>query len=92
MTLHVGKANAVDPEELGAAAVDYLFYSGYVALGYFSAKLVAHARPHGDAFLKNKLDTARFYFTRILPRAIAHASAIRAGAATLMAMDDAAFG
>ncbi|HWT15727.1 MAG TPA: acyl-CoA dehydrogenase C-terminal domain-containing protein [Patescibacteria group bacterium] len=92
LTLHVGKANAVDPEELGAAAVDYLFYSGYVALGYFSAKLVAHARPHGDAFLKNKLDTARFYFTRILPRAIAHASAIRAGAATLMAMDDAAFG
>jgi alkylation response protein AidB-like acyl-CoA dehydrogenase len=92
LTLHVGKASMANPEELGAASVDYLFYSGYVAMAYFSAKLVAHARPHGDAFLKNKLDTARFYFTRILPRAAAHASAIRAGAATLMAMDEEAFG
>ncbi len=92
LTIHVGKASMANPEELGAASVDYLFYSGYVAMAYFSAKLVAHARPHGDAFVKNKLDTARFYFTRILPRAAAHASAIRAGAATLMAMDEAAFG
>jgi alkylation response protein AidB-like acyl-CoA dehydrogenase len=92
LTVHVGKASMANPEELGAASVDYLFYSGYVALAYFSAKLVAHARPHGDAFLKNKLDTARFYFTRILPRAAAHASAIRAGAATLMSMDEEAFG
>ena len=92
LTLHVGKANLANPEELGAAAVDYLFYSGYVALAYFSARLVASARPHGDAFLKNKLDTARFYFTRILPRTASHAAAVRAGAATLMAMDDEAFG
>ena len=92
LTLHVGKANLANPEELGAAAVDYLFYSGYVALAYFSARLVASARPQGDAFLKNKLDTARFYFTRILPRAASHAAAVRAGAATLMAMDDEAFG
>ncbi len=92
LTIHVGKASMANPEELGAASVDYLFYSGYVAMAYFSAKLVAHARPHGDAFVKNKLDTARFYFTRILPRAAAHASAIRAGAATLMAMEEEAFG
>ncbi len=92
LTIHVGKASMANPEELGAASVDYLFYSGYVAMAYFSAKLVAHARPHGDVFVKNKLDTARFYFTRILPRAAAHASAIRAGAATLMAMDEDAFG
>ncbi|HRG16224.1 MAG TPA: acyl-CoA dehydrogenase C-terminal domain-containing protein, partial [Pseudomonadota bacterium] len=92
LTIHVGKASMANPEELGAASVDYLFYSGYVAMAYFSAQLVAHARPHGDAFLKNKLDTARFYFTRILPRAAAHASAIRAGAATLMAMEEEAFG
>ncbi|MCC6559939.1 MAG: acyl-CoA dehydrogenase C-terminal domain-containing protein, partial [Xanthomonadales bacterium] len=92
LTLHVGKASMANPDELGAAAVDYLFYSGYVSLAYFSARLVAAARPQGDAFLKNKLDTARFYFTRILPRAASHAAAIRAGAATLMAMDDEAFG
>ncbi|MBK6727941.1 MAG: acyl-CoA dehydrogenase C-terminal domain-containing protein [Xanthomonadales bacterium] len=92
LTLHVGKANLANPDELGAAAVDYLFYSGYVSLAYFSARLVASARLQGEAFLKNKLDTARFYFTRILPRAASHAAAVRAGAATLMAMDDEAFG
>ncbi|MBK7145745.1 MAG: acyl-CoA dehydrogenase C-terminal domain-containing protein [Xanthomonadales bacterium] len=92
LTLHVGKASMANPDELGAAAVDYLFYSGYVSLAYFSARLVASARLQGEAFLKNKLDTARFYFTRILPRAASHAAAVRAGAATLMAMDDEAFG
>src|SRR5690606_21282012 len=49
LTLHVGKASLANPEELGAASVASLFYSGYVAMAYFSAKLVAHARPHGDA-------------------------------------------
>jgi hypothetical protein len=92
LTLHVGKASSGNADELGAAAVDYLFYSGYVSLAYFSAAQVAPARRHGDASLKNKLATARFYFTRILPRAAAHAAAIRAGAATLMTLDDEAFG
>jgi hypothetical protein len=83
-----------DPEEIGAASTDYLFYSGYVVLAYWWARSVAAANASGrDAdFVQAKLETARFYFARILPRTAAHAAAIRAGAASLMAMDQARFG
>ncbi len=78
-----------DPEELGAASYDYLFYSGYVTLAYWWARSVAAAagssRP--DAFKAAKRETARFYFARMLPRTLAHAAAIGSGAAPLMAMD-----
>ncbi len=92
ITIHIGRETLGNADEMGAAAVDYLFYSGYVSLAYFSARLVAAAKSQPADFRKGKLDTARFYFTRILPRAAMHHAAIRAGAVTLMAMDDAAFG
>ncbi len=80
-----------NPDEIGAAAYDYLFYSGYVALAYFWARsvVVAASKP---ALHEAKLQTARFYFTRILPRVGTHAAAIRAGASTLLDMPDANFG
>ena len=85
---------AANPEELGAASTDYLFYSGYVVLAYWWARSVvaaaASARPQG--FKDAKRDTARFYFARMLPRTLAHKSAIESGAATLMALDEAGFG
>ena len=85
---------ATNPEEIGAASTDYLFYSGYVVLAYWWARSVAAAQAsaHGDAFKQAKRETARFYFARILPRTLAHAAAIESGADTLMAMDDAHFG
>ncbi len=88
-----GKAQG-DPDEIGAAAVDYLFYAGYVALAYFWARSVAAANASAQSadFKSAKLHTARFYFTRILPRTRAHLAAIRAGADTLMALPDALFG
>ena len=78
---------------MGAASVDYLFYSGYVALAYWWAKAVAavDAGDHPEAFRAAKRETARFYFARILPRTQAHAAAMRSGAASLMALDAALF-
>jgi len=83
-----------NPDEIGAAAVDYLFYAGYVALAYFWARSVAaaNASAQSEDFKAAKLHTARFYFTRILPRTRTHLAAIRAGADTLMALPDALFG
>ena len=80
---------AGDPEEIGAASTDYLFYSGYVTLAYWWARSVAaaNASAHPQSFRQSKLETARFYFARILPRTLAHAAAIESGAAPLMAMD-----
>ncbi|RYZ71863.1 MAG: acyl-CoA dehydrogenase [Lysobacteraceae bacterium] len=94
LTQGVLQRAALDPEEIGAASTDYLFYSGYVALAYYWARSVAaaNASSHGDAFKQAKLETARFYFARMLPRTLAHAAAIESGAAPLMAMDAERFG
>jgi hypothetical protein len=76
---------AANPEELGAAATDYLYYSGYVTLAYLWARSVvaAEASSQSAAFKQAKRDTAAFYFARILPRTLMHKAAIEAGVQTL---------
>ena len=92
LTMLVGAAAMNDPEEVGAASVDYLMYSGYLVLAWFWAQMaeVAHrqlAAGAGDPnFYNAKLQTARFYYERILPRTLAHAAAVRSGAANVMDM------
>jgi hypothetical protein len=94
LTQEIARRAQGNAEEIGAAAVDYLFYSGYVALAYCWARSVAALADcaHGEDFKESKRHTARFYFTRILPRIHAHGAAIRAGAETLMAMPESQFG
>ncbi|MFC4765094.1 acyl-CoA dehydrogenase C-terminal domain-containing protein [Dyella koreensis] len=77
-----------NPEELGAAALDYLYYSGYVTLAYMWARSVAAAETSNQsaAFKQAKRDTASFYFARILPRCLMHKAAIEAGVETLPAI------
>ena len=93
-TLELARRAAANPEEIGAAACDYLFYSGYVALAYFWARSVAaaDASKQSQDFRDAKRLTARFYFARILPRTLVHAAAMRSGAATLLDLTDAQFG
>ncbi|MCW5580458.1 MAG: acyl-CoA dehydrogenase C-terminal domain-containing protein, partial [Luteimonas sp.] len=93
LTLAIGKRAAADAEEIGAAAYDYLFYSGYVALAYWWARSVAaaDASSQPQAFKDAKRETARFYFARILPRTLAHKAAIDSGPAPLLALDEASF-
>ena len=94
LTAGILAAAAGDPEELGAAAWDYLFYSGYVVLAYWWLRAAAAARDSSrpERFRAAKRETARFYFARILPRTLAHAAAIRSGAGKLMALDADSFG
>ena len=40
----------------------------------------------GTEFATSKRETARFYYTRILPRVLTHAAVIRSGAAPLMTL------
>ncbi len=88
LTLAIGKRAMGDADEIGAAAYDYLFYSGYVALAYWWARSVAaaDASAQPQRFKDAKREAARFHFARILPRTLAHKAAIEAGAASLMAM------
>ncbi len=94
ITMQIGiKAMEKSPDEVGAAAVDYLMYSGYVALAYFwadMARVATEKLAQGAAekgFYEAKVQTARFYFQRILPRTRSHVAAIAAGADSLLAMD-----
>jgi alkylation response protein AidB-like acyl-CoA dehydrogenase len=99
LSLAAGGRAAADLNELGAASVDYLMYSGYASLAYCWARMALVAtrllnkgeRTGADPFLTGKIATARFYITRILPRAEAHKRALEAGAGVLMQIDDAAF-
>ncbi|MDP5052739.1 MAG: acyl-CoA dehydrogenase C-terminal domain-containing protein, partial [Congregibacter sp.] len=97
MSLEVGAKAMENADEAGAASVDYLMYSGYVALAYFWAKMAIVAQKKiaagdGDtAFYEAKVMTARFYFQRILPRTASHKLALLSGADNLMAMPEAMF-
>ncbi len=84
-------------EEVGAAGVDFLLYSGYVALAFCWGRIAlvaqqrlsassaaADAGETDEKYLAGKLATARFFFARLLPRTAAHKAAIEAGAASLM--------
>lgn len=93
LSTEIGTKSMENADEIGAAAVDYTLYSGYVVLAYMWAMmaLVAQQNMHVGAkseqdFYRTKLATARFYFARLLPRTLAHASAARAGADTVMAV------
>jgi alkylation response protein AidB-like acyl-CoA dehydrogenase len=81
LTLALAQRVQANPEELGAAAIDYLYYSGYIALAYMWALNVAALANSSqqEAFKQAKRDTAKFYFARILPRSLTHKAAIEAG-------------
>lgn len=96
-TAHIAQTGMKDPEEAGAAATDYLRLLGLVALGYLwarTAKIAAAKLPaaDGDAgFYKAKLTTAKFFNDRLLPQTGAIWSAIKAGKASMMELEEAAF-
>ncbi|NPU92903.1 MAG: acyl-CoA dehydrogenase [Gammaproteobacteria bacterium] len=79
---------------VGCASVDYLMYSGYVSMAYFWAMMAQTAYEKLAAgtdqpeFYKAKIQTAEFYFDRLLPRARAHAECMMASPKSLMKMKE----
>jgi len=94
-TAWVAQQGLKDPEEAGAAASDYLRLFALVAIAYMWARMarIALDKQDGDEaeFYRAKLATARFYMTRLLPQHTAHAAALMAGKAPLMALAAEAF-
>ena len=97
LTAHVIAASAVNAQEIGACSVDFLQYSAYVLLAGFWLQAAARAEATLTAgtdeveFYRAKLNSARFYSDRILPRASAYREAVLAGAESLMAMPETSF-
>ena len=79
---------------VGAASVDYLMYSGYITMAYFWAMMAQKAYEglasgEGDAeFYKAKIQTAEFYFERLLPRTKTLADTMMASTKSVMQMEE----
>jgi alkylation response protein AidB-like acyl-CoA dehydrogenase len=80
------KAN---PNEIGAASVEYLHAFGYTAYAYMWALMAkaALAAPVQDDFYASKLGTARFYFARLLPRIHSLSASVKAGSESLYLLE-----
>ena len=93
LTMQIGMRAMQNPDEVGAAAVDYLYFSGYVTLAYLWARMALVAQEklaEGTTdvdFYNAKLTTARFYFKKILPRVRSHVDLIATGVEPLMSLD-----
>jgi alkylation response protein AidB-like acyl-CoA dehydrogenase len=88
----MGRA-ARNPDEIGAAAVDYLRLFGLVATGWMWVRMatVAAAGTSTNPVASSKLATAQFYVTKLLPEAHALVQRIEAGSASVMSLDASAF-
>ena len=93
ITMKVGMKAMTNRDQVGAASVDYLMYSGYVTLAYFWLRMAVVAQQKIDAkedptgFYKAKIATATFYFERILPRTRGLVETMLSGSDNLMALD-----
>jgi len=93
LTTEIGKQAAENPEAVGGAAVDYMYFSGYVTQAYLWARMALIAQneiANGNsehAFYDAKLKTAQFYFTKLLPRTATYAQRISTGVEPYMSMD-----
>ena len=94
LTTELGMKAFQNPDEVGAAAVDYLRVCGHLVFAYFWARMAKVALEKvggGDPFYKAKLATARFYFAKLLPETAALIRTARAGAKPMMDMEEALF-
>ena len=79
-------------DAVGAASYDFLMVSGYVTMAFFWARMAEAAQrklaenPEDKAFYEAKLETAEFFFERLLPRAIGHAETMRGSVGSMMDM------
>lgn len=97
LTKSIAEKAKHNPEEIGAASVDYLYFSSYVVFAYLWARMaqVAHEKLESgtqeEAFYKAKLTTAKFFYQKLLHRTQSHAASIESGAESVMELDQDAF-
>ena len=91
-TTEIGFKGFQNPDEVGAAAVDYLRVAGHMVFGYFFARMASVALQqiaagNTDPFYQAKLQTARFYFAKLFPETATLMRTARAGSKVLMDTD-----
>ena len=88
-TTEIGMKAMQNPEEVGAAATDYLRVAGHLVFGYLFARMAQVAlrqiaAGQAEPFYRAKLQTARFYFARLFPETAALMRSARSGSQVLM--------
>jgi alkylation response protein AidB-like acyl-CoA dehydrogenase len=97
LTFRILGGASKDRDYVGSASVDYVMYSGYVVMAFMWAKIAQAAfekiaAGEGDiAFYEAKIQTAEFYFERLLPRTKTLASTMMKKPKSLMQMDEESF-
>src|SRR5574343_252540 len=91
-TTEIGFKGMQNPDEVGAAAVDYLRVAGYLVFGYFFARMASVAlrqieSGNTDPFYQANLQTARFCFAKLFPETATLMRTARAGSKVLMDTD-----
>ncbi|MBA3771266.1 MAG: acyl-CoA dehydrogenase C-terminal domain-containing protein [Ramlibacter sp.] len=91
-TTELGFKAFQNPDEVGAAAVDYLRVAGHLVHGYFWARMAQVAlreitAGNTDPFYPAKLQTARFYFAKLFPETATLMRTARSGSRALMDTD-----
>ena len=91
-TMEIGFKGMQNPDEVGAAAVDYLRVAGHLVFGYLFARMAQVALRQiaagsTDPFYTAKLQTARFYFAKLFPETATLMRTARAGSRVLMDTD-----
>jgi hypothetical protein len=92
LTTELGLKGLQNPDEVGAAAHDYLRVAGHLVHGYFwalMARTALHqiAAGNADPFYPAKLQTARFYFARLFPETAMLMRCAGSGSQALMDTD-----
>lgn len=85
LTQTVATKGQQNPEEIGAAAFDFLMYSGYISLASMLLQMatVAYSSNQSPSFIKSKFQVLDFYIERILPRTKMHKACILSSASVL---------
>ncbi|MDC3007359.1 acyl-CoA dehydrogenase C-terminal domain-containing protein [Candidatus Pelagibacter sp.] len=76
-----------EKDDVSAAANDYLKTLGYVSIAYAWIKVLEVSFEdynENKSFYDEKIDTARFYFDKVLPRAEQHYKSAISGSSNIM--------
>ena len=76
-----------DKDDVSAAANDYLKTLGYVSVAYAWIKVLEVSFKNYDEnkkFYDEKINTAKFYFDKVLPRAEQHYKSAISGSSNIM--------
>lgn len=87
-----------NPNNAGAASMDFMHLFGLVALGYMwglmaekSQEALAEGANGSTQFHENKLMTGRYFMERVMPESAAHLARIESGCESMMSLEAEAF-